>query len=139
MHKQRLFIVIAGVLGIIAAFLPWAKVSFFGITASVSGTDGGDGWISLGLFAAAIGIAAATGDRNGELEANMKKAVGGIGAGAVGFMLIELVGSIGFDLASYGVYLSLLAGVVVMAIPFAVKGDGTFEVPNKETIKEDLK
>ena len=138
MHKQRLFIVIAAVIGIAAAFLPWVKVSLFGFSVSASGTEAGDGWISLGLFAAAAGIAVATGDRSGELDAAMKKAIGGIGAGAAGFMLIELF-RIGFDAASYGVYLSLLAGAGVMAVPFAVKGDGSFEMPNKDTIKEDLK
>jgi hypothetical protein len=138
MHKQRLFIVIGAVIGIAAAFLPWAKMSLFGMSISATGIEGGDGWVSLGLFAAAAGIAIATGDRSAELDGNMKKAIGGIGAGAAGFMLIELL-RIGFDLASYGVYLSLLAGIVVLAMPFAVKGDGSFEMPNKETIKEDLK
>lgn len=138
MHKQRLFIVVASAIGIISAFLPWGKVSFFGYTASFSGIDGGDGWLSLALFAAAGGLAFTQGDRALELEAKMKKVIGGIGAGAAAFMLIELF-RIGFQFASFGVYLSLLAGIVVLAVPFAIKGDGNFEMPTKDTIKEDLK
>lgn len=138
MHKQRLFVVIAAAVGVISAFLPWARVSMFGYSASVNGIDGGDGWLSIGLFGAAIGIALATGDKSKVLEGTMKKAVAGIGAGAAAFMLIELL-RIGFDFASFGVYLSLLAGVGVMAIPFVIKGDGGFEMPTKDSIKNELK
>jgi len=68
----------------------------------------------------------------------MKKAVAGIGAGAAAFMLIELL-RIGFQFASFGVYFSLLAGVAVMAVPFVIKGDGSMQMPTKDSIKDELK
>lgn len=144
MHKQRLFIAIAGAVGVIAAFLPWisATMPFFG-TVSVSGISGmvGDGWITLGLSGAAAGLAIAKGDKTQELDAQMKKIIGGLGAGIAGyllfFMFIRAQG--GLSVMGMGVWLTLLAGLVVMAIPFVIKGDGGFEMPNKDTIKEDLK
>ncbi len=138
MHKQRLFIVIAGAVGVLSAFLPWARVSLFGFSASVNGIDGGGGWLSLALFGAAIGLVLATGDRKLVLGGTMKKAVAGIGAGAAAFMLIELL-RIGFQFASFGVYFSLLAGVAVMAVPFVIKGDGSMQMPTKDSIKDELK
>lgn len=138
MHKQRLFILIAGAVGILSAFLPWAKISLFGFSTSASGIEGGDGWLSLALFAAAAGLAFTSGDKAAVLEGSMKKAVGGIGAGVSAFMLIELL-RIGFSYASYGVYLSILAGVAVMAMPFVIKGDGNFQMPTKDSIKDELK
>jgi hypothetical protein len=138
MHKQRLFIVIAGAVGVLSAFLPWARVSLFGFSTSVNGIDGGDGWLSLALFGAAIGLVLATGDKKLVLEGTMKKAVAGIGAGAAAFMLIELL-RIGFQFASFGVYFSLLAGVAVMAVPFVIKGDGSMQMPTKDSIKDELK
>ncbi len=138
MHKQRLFIVIAGAVGVLSAFLPWARVSLFGFSTSVNGIDGGDGWLSLALFGAAIGLVLVTGDKKLVLEGTMKKAVAGIGAGAAAFMLIELL-RIGFQFASFGVYFSLLAGVAVMAVPFVIKGDGSMQMPTKDSIKDELK
>ena len=52
MHKQRLAIVIAAALGIVATFLPWVNIAFLG---SVTGTNG-DGWFTLILFIAALVI-----------------------------------------------------------------------------------
>lgn len=138
MHKQRLFIVIAAAIGIISAFLPWVKVSFLGFSTSASGIEGGDGWLSLALFAAAGGLAFVSGDRNAVLDGSMKKAVAGIGAGAAGFMIIEFL-RIGFQFSSFGVYLSLLAGIAVMALPFVIQGDGSMKMPTKDSIKDELK
>jgi hypothetical protein len=138
MHKQRLFIVVAGAIGVLSAFLPWATVSFMGFSTSASGIDGGDGWLSLALFGAAIGLAVANGDKNLVLEGGMKKAVAGIGAGVTALMLFELL-NIGLSWASYGVYFSILAGAAVMAIPFVIKGDGSMQMPTKDSIKEELK
>lgn len=141
MHKQRLFIAVAAALGVVSAFLPWATVSFFGMSATVSGTQGGDGWISLALFATAAGMTIGMGDRAQQLEAKAKKSVAGIGAACIAFMAYELVSIMGAGIgasAGIGVWLSLVAGLAVVALPFAIKGDGGFEMPTKDTIKADL-
>jgi hypothetical protein len=54
MHKAKLYTIIAAGVGALASFLPWASVKAFGMSASVSGVDGSDGWINIFLFAPAI-------------------------------------------------------------------------------------
>lgn len=141
MHKQRLFIVIAGAVGIVAAFLPWASANLgpFG-SISVSGTDGGDGWILIGLCAAALGLAVSQGERDKELDAKMKKIVAGVGAAATALMLYEVIDVMGTKMVSGGIglWLGLLGALGVVAMPFVIKGDGNFEMPNKDSIKADL-
>jgi hypothetical protein len=137
MHKQRIAVIAAGAIGIIATFLPWASISIFGQTFSVSGTAG-DGWISLGIFAAAIGMAVKGDDRAAEMDDKTRKAVAILGGVAAAYMLIELVGLIGFQFSGIGVYLGLIAGIGVAAIPFVIKGDGSMEMPSKESVTEDI-
>ena len=52
MNKQRLAILIAAGLGVLATFLPWVKVPIIG---TIDGTKG-DGWITLVLFAVPLTI-----------------------------------------------------------------------------------
>ena len=52
-HLQRLVLAVIAGFGMFATFLPWFEVGFFG---SVLGARG-DGWISFGLFTAAMVIA----------------------------------------------------------------------------------
>jgi hypothetical protein len=49
-HKQRLAILMAAGLGMVATFLPWWYVPIIG---AISGTKG-DGWLTLALFAPAV-------------------------------------------------------------------------------------
>ena len=49
MHKQRLGIMVLAGIGIAGTFMPWAKLSLFGLNQTINGTEG-DGWITLGLF-----------------------------------------------------------------------------------------
>ncbi|WP_066755807.1 hypothetical protein [Crocinitomix algicola] len=137
MHKQRLAVIVAAGLGMVATFLPWAKVSMFGMSISVKGTEG-DGWISLALFAVAGVLAFLGDDRTQPIDAGKVKGVAGVGAAVTLFMLWELIGSIGFDYSSIGVYLALLAGIAVLAVPFVIKDSGEFEMPTKDSIKEEF-
>lgn len=45
---------VASVIGALGVFLPWATGAAFGISVTVSGTDGGDGWIVLALFVVSV-------------------------------------------------------------------------------------
>lgn len=143
MHKQRLFITVGAAIGIISAFLAWISISFLGRSVSFSGISsdaGSGGFITLGLSAAAIAIVMTQGDRSKELDAKLKKAVAGIGGAIILYMLyymfIRMEGNIGF--LGIGGWLTLLAGIGILAVPFVIKGDGGFEMPNKDTIKADL-
>ena len=137
MHKQRLAVIVAAGLCMFATFLPWAKVSFFGMSVSVKGTEG-DGWISFALFAVAAVLAFLGDDRNQAIDAGKVKGVAGLGAAITLFMLWELIGSIGFSYSSFGVYLALLAGIAVLAVPFVIKDTGEFEMPTKDSIKQEF-
>ncbi|UKN01672.1 hypothetical protein K6119_18270 [Paracrocinitomix mangrovi] len=142
MHKQRMLIVGGGALAIVAAFLPWISISFFGMTVRASGISAGlyDGWIVLGLGAAVAGLAFTQGDRNAELDATQKKTIAGMGGAIVGYMLFFMFvrAQGGFGALGIGVYIALLSGIAVLAAPFVIKGDGNFEMPTKDTIKADL-
>lgn len=116
--KNIILIAVAAV-GAIATFLPWATVSVFGISESVSGTNG-DGWITLALF---IAIAVLVGIKfKGELDNGFKIAVTAIAAIAavVGFVEIGNINgnSYGFASVSIGVYLIILAGIADAVLPW---------------------
>lgn len=138
MHKQRLLVVAASTIGAISIFLPWISLTIFGLTISASGYEVWDGWVVFGLCGAAIAMALTQGDKTTEMDQDVKKKVIGFGAGIAGFMLFELVVRIGFSAAGFGAFLALLAGIGILAAPFIIKGDGSFEMPTKETINEDL-
>jgi small-conductance mechanosensitive channel len=67
MHKQRLFMLIAAAIGMLACFLPWMNAPIVG---SVAGTQGTDGYICLGLFLGA-GAVALVGDRAKQLATRL--------------------------------------------------------------------
>lgn len=62
MNKQRMFILAASVLGIVASFLPWITLPM----GSISGIKG-DGWLTLILFLVPT-IISVLGNRNGRLS-----------------------------------------------------------------------
>ena len=128
-NKQRLFIVIAAGVGVLAAFLPWAKVSFFGISETSIGLSQ-YAWISLLLYGGA-GALAFLDDKTIALEKSKKQIMlilGGLGAL---FSLIKLIqiGSEKMISAGFGCYLSLLAGLALVAIYFFVSDEGDINLP----------
>jgi hypothetical protein len=138
MHKQRLAVIIAAALGVVSAFMPWAKVAFFGMSVSAKGTDGGDGFLTIALFAVA-GIFAFLGtDRTKAIDASKVKVVAIMGAIITGFMLLELLFFIGFSYSGIGVYLSLIAGFGVLAIPFVIKDTGEISMPTADSVKDEF-
>lgn len=138
MHKQRLGVIVAAALGIVSAFLPWAKVSLFGMSISAKGTDGGDGFLTIALFAVA-GIFAFLGtDRTKAIDAGKVKTVAIMGAVITVFMLLELLVFIGFSYSGIGVYLSLIAGLAVLAVPFVIKDSGEISMPTADSVKDEF-
>ncbi len=144
MHKQRLFIIIAAGVALIALFLPWAStpsIQLFGMdipSLKISGYQEWTAWGAFGLLAGAAGLAFSQGDKNLELDADNKKKIMGMTAGAVGLLLFGIFVRYGIGFASFGAWILLLAAIAGLAAPFVIKGDGGFEMPNKDTIKADL-
>jgi len=106
--------VAAGVV-MLAAFMPWGRVWFV----SVSGTDGGDGWITLVLAAVGLVLSLTTLTGNTQPIAHVATIIVGFVAGAVGF--VDLADIMGTDGAEVGMGLWLtVAGAIAMIVGGAV-------------------
>lgn len=130
MNKQRLFILAAAVVGIVASFLPWITLPM----GSISGIKG-DGWLTLILFLVPT-IISVLGNRNGRLSrTNLYIAMGpALLAGLMGlYKIIDFNTSLpsgdnpfalGIRSAmsiGIGLYLVVAAGLAVPAIGLFVK------------------
>ena len=149
MHKQRIFILVAAGVGLLGCLLPWQTISagFFG---SVSANAFGSGWVgyaTLAGIAAAAGVMFKDSDKTTVVPADTRKIVLGGGAAVVLFSLIAVIiissgatGAYGFGVSvGIGPFLTLIAGVGILGVPFAIKGDGSFKMPTKDSIKDDMK
>ena len=124
MHKQRLVILVLAAIGAISAFLPWAtiEVSGWGVTIrdSVSGIQG-DGLITLLAFIAA-GVLAFLGEQKELVTTEDKFKWGVVGTGALAALVAIIaminVSSVPLSSVGWGVFLSILAGGAIAAIPF---------------------
>jgi hypothetical protein len=143
MHKQKIGVLAAVGLGILGILLPWGSLGIFG---SYNGFS--SGWTGYGAIAA---LAAAAGfilkdldNKEKPLDDNTKKIVMGAGAGAFVFPLLYIIilktsmfgGAFGIGM---GVYLTMLGGLAVLAIPFVIKSTGEMSMPTKDSIKEEIK
>ena len=138
MHKQRLAVIIAAALGVVATLLPWGSINmgFLG-NISLNGFQAG-GWIPF-ILAAGAGVMAFLGDdRSKAIEANMVKGVAGAGGAIVLFMIWKVFIDISVAYASIGAFLMLIAGLAILAVPFVIKDSGEFEMPTKESIKDEF-
>ncbi len=145
MHKQRLAVIIAAGAGVIASFLPWLTVTlpFFGST-SVSALSFWQGIFFL-LLCVAAGTFAFLGDnREGPIEAQNVKFVAGGGAGAFLMVLLVLISGAGSSYGEIGgsfgigLWIGLLAALAIIAVPFVIKDSGEFEMPTKDSIKDEF-
>lgn len=117
-HKQKLYALIAAGVGVIAMFLPWWKVSFMGfVSGSISGMHDLGILAFLGFLGA--GILTFLGDRSKPFEGQNKMIV------AVCFGVAALITLIQFlrqtEFASFGIWLSLLAGIAGAVIVYVLK------------------
>ena len=119
MNKQRLYILIAAILGAFGTFLPWVN-TFIG---SVSGTVG-DGWLTLILFAVVI-VLCLVKDKDKRLEgrALYGAIASSVLAAVIGLYAITNINAAAFGVASvgFGLYLVVLAAIAVPALGFLIK------------------
>jgi len=128
-HKQRMFIVVAAVIGVVSCFLPWVNAPIVG---AISGTQGTDGWIVLGLFGVAAGLSL-LGERAQPMATGPGVVAGALGAIAAGIGLWKIIAfhekmkDLGADNAfakalsstvsvGVGLYLVVAAGVAIPII-----------------------
>ncbi len=126
MSKQRKFILIAAGIGVLSMFLPWIKISIFGISNSVNGMRD-KGLLVFACFVVA-GIIAYMGDQTKNLNRTNWFIV--LISGAIASLLMiwfysDASGTMASSLLSYGFYLSTLSaiGIVVSAYLFKSAGD----------------
>ena len=139
MHKQKIAILITGLIGGIGTFLPWAEVPFLG---TINGTEG-DGWITLGLFAVPL-ILALTGQSQVSLKGTklIIASVASFIAAIIGFIDLNDITSLtgGNDMISQmmgdmvsvgsGLYVIIIAGIALPILAFALKGSDIPTEPN---------
>jgi hypothetical protein len=130
MSKQRLFIIIAAVIGLISLFLPWKTVSagMMGMNMAESTNGFRDVGIVVFLAFLAAGIISFLGDQTRPLERNMWFAVLGAGGAALLFTIIYMTKSGGDALGivevgnGIGLWLALLCSIAVLAFAFLFRG-----------------
>ncbi|MGV6861794.1 MAG: hypothetical protein ACWA41_08475 [Putridiphycobacter sp.] len=144
MNKQRIIVLAAAGVGLLSCILPWASINVFFIKTSVSGLGVWSGWLTFLGFVLAGVFGFLGDDRNQPVEKSKRVFITIGGAVAFLFALLTMViwaTSDGSAMMSFGIgmYLALLSGIALAAIPFVIKDDGGFEMPTKEAVMEDLK
>lgn len=144
MNKQRLAVLIAAAVGMLASFMPWVKAPLVG---SVNGINGADGWINLVLFAIPLALCL--------LKDKTQPLKGAFLYGAIAPAIIACIFGvwkiIDFERAvssmsdpsnpfaqalsasvsiEFGLYLVVLAGIALPILAFVVKED------KKEVVSE---
>lgn len=124
MSKQRKFVAIAALVGVIAMFLPWASVSAMGYSNSVNGLNG-VGYLAFLAFGGAIAVSM-IGKQDDNLDKRMW--IVALGCGAIALLitlyaLVDLPSGGGFVSVEIGIglFLSLAASAGVVACAWFFK------------------
>ena len=117
-HKQKLYALLAGLVGVITCFLPWWSLGFF---ESVNGLHD----IGILVFFTFLGAMACCfmGDKSKPFQAKMRLMAVGCFAGAVLFTLVQFARVSGFAGTAVGIWLSLLAGIAGAIIVLVLKAE----------------
>ena len=131
MHKQRLFVLIAAVIGIISMFLPWIRISVFGFSRVVNGMHGAGILVFLCLVLA--GIAAYLGDQTRSLDNTMWMIVlicGGLGTLIMIWNIVHASTTIFKSYLRFGIFLTALSTLGVLLAAFFFRPTSTIEQGN---------
>ena len=139
MSKQRKFVLIAAVIGIIATFLPWWSISVFGYTSSVNGFHG-LGILSFLCFVAA-GVMAYLDDQTKNLDKTKWTAT--LIAGAISTLIIiwYIIDASSSAFASYlgfGIYIAAIAAIGVVLSAFIFRSPDDNIRGGFESLKKDI-
>jgi hypothetical protein len=120
LHKQRKFVMIAALVGIIGTFLRWYSWDAGIISGGVSGTSFGAGVITL-LGLAGAGVLAFLGDQKTYLSKNSWLIVLGIAALTTVLCFIKLISNRSGASLGIGLFLSLAGSIGTLAAAFLFK------------------
>lgn len=123
MSKQRKYVLIASVIGIISMFLPWFSVSMMGFTQS---TNGMHDWGVLGFFCFVIaGLITLYGDQKKNIDKSLWLLTLILGVLPLLIVIIYYSKSsnsmMGTDYIGFGAYLCAIAAIAVVASAFLFK------------------
>ncbi len=119
MNKQRKYVLIAALAGIIGMFLPWYSFSIFGASASINGMH--DNGILVFICFVVAGVMAYLGDQTKNLSSTSWIVTLICGALAVLIVVWNVFRFSDYGLGSsmtFGIYLSALAAIGVVAAAF---------------------
>lgn len=140
MNKQRKFILIAAVIGVISMFLPWISVSMLGESETVNGMHG-KGVLVFLCFAIA-GAIAYLGDQTTNLDKTMWGVTLLAGIVALLFMIwfySDTSGSfMGASFIGFGFYISALASVGILLSAYMFRSPTDNIKDSFNTMKKDL-
>ena len=127
MNKQRKFVLIAAILGIISCFLPWVSVSVFGYSSSVNGMHSWGLLAFVGFIGA--GVAAFLGDQTKSMTQTywfVALATGALAILGVLLYFLNVSGSVGGLGVSYGfgIFIAGAAAVGVLACAYMFRSPG---------------
>jgi len=144
LNKQRKFILIACVLGIISVFLPWVSISMFGMSESINGFRG---WGIVVFFAFIVaGAVSLIGNQSQTLEKNSWLASLACGAAALLSMVIALFSSSGMGPGmgivdagiGFGVWIAIAASAGVLLFSWIYKNPSDNLKESFEGIKKSI-
>jgi hypothetical protein len=118
-HKQKLYALIIAGVGLISCFLPWRSFSYGGFGAYAE-----NGMRDLGIltFLGFVGAGVVTfigGDKTKPFDGQFKMIAAGCFAGAGLFALIQFLRVT--SLATYGVFLAIIAGIAGGVLVYVLK------------------
>lgn len=140
LNKQRKFVLIASILGVISLFLPWISVSLFGYSQSVNGFHD-KGIIVFICFLISGGVAIF-----GEQTKNLDKTSWAITllAGVVALLLTIWFYSqgsnsiMGSSLVGFGVYIAAIAAIGVIGSAYLLKSPEDNFKDSFSSLKKDI-
>lgn len=124
-EKNKLYVLIGSVVGIVATFIPWITASAFGASKSVSGFEGDGKFVSI-LFAVVV-VLTLLGERGLELSKERRLISFILAAINMLIVFITLINIYSFDYGvianarpGFGIFATIVSSAVVMV--FAAKG-----------------
>jgi len=139
MNKQRKFILIAAAAGVIAMFLPWIRISFFGMSSSVNGMH--DLGILVFFCFAGAGVVAFLGDQTKNLDKTswfIALVCGALATLVMVYYLIDGMGGAGMSFLSIGFYLAALAAIGVLVSAYMFRNPSDSIKGGFDSLKHDI-
>ena len=137
MSKQRKFVLIAALAGIISMFLSWGEFSLFGNTASVSGLEMQYGFLPLLCFIGA-GIIAFWGTQTENLKTSLWFVSLICGAIATLYIIMRLTNMPYGLSASLGIFLAAIAAIGILAAAFLFRSPTDTLKSGFDSFKKDI-